>query len=65
VIDLLARHGSAFTFEDLEVQMISIEGVPVRVAAPTTLYRMKKDTIRPIDKADVATLREKFGIEDR
>jgi Nucleotidyl transferase AbiEii toxin, Type IV TA system len=65
VIDLLARLGSAFTFEDLEVQMISIEGVPVRVAAPTTLYRMKKDTIRPIDKADVAALREKFGIEDR
>jgi Nucleotidyl transferase AbiEii toxin, Type IV TA system len=64
VIDLLSRLGSAFTFEDLEVQTVSIEGVPVRVATPTTLYRMKKETIRPIDRADAAALREKFGIVD-
>lgn len=64
VIDLLARLGSAFTFDDLEVQTIQVEGVPVRIATPTTLYRMKKDTIRPIDRADVAALREKFGMEE-
>ncbi|MCI0633957.1 MAG: nucleotidyltransferase [Actinobacteria bacterium] len=64
VIDLLARLGSAFTFDDLEVQTIEVEGVPVRIATPTTLYRMKRDTIRPIDRADVAALREKFGIEE-
>jgi hypothetical protein len=29
------------------------------------LYHMKKDTVRPIDRADAATLKEKFGlIED-
>ena len=26
--------------------------------------RMKKGTIRPIDKADAAALREKFSLED-
>ena len=54
VIDLLARLDSAFT----------IEGVPVRVATPTTLYRMKRGTLRPIDRADAAALREKFGIAE-
>ncbi len=64
VIDLLARLGSAFAYDDLDAQTVTIEGVPARVATPTTLYRMKKDTVRPIDKADVAALREKFGIVD-
>ena len=39
-----------------------VEGVPVRVATPATLYRMKKDTLRPIDRADAAALREKFRL---
>ena len=61
VIDLLSRLGSAFAFEDLEAETVSLEGVPVRVATPATLYRMKKGTVRPIDRADAAALREKFG----
>lgn len=64
VIDLLARLGTELTFDDLEIQTITLEGVPVRVATPATLYRMKKGTIRPIDRADAAALREKFGLED-
>lgn len=64
VIDLLARLGSAFSFESLEVQTVSIDGVPVRVATPSTLYRMKKDTMRPIDRADAAALRDQFGFEE-
>jgi len=62
VIDLLSRLGSAFAFEDLEAETVSLEGVPVRVATPTTLYRMKKGTVRPIDRADAAALREKFRL---
>jgi hypothetical protein len=62
VIDLLARLGSAFAFEDLQSQTVSVEGVPVRVATPATLYRMKRGTVRPIDRADAAALREKFGL---
>lgn len=62
VIDLLSRLGSAFAFEDLESEMVSVEGVPARVATPATLYRMKRGTLRPIDRADAAALREKFGL---
>jgi hypothetical protein len=63
-IDILARLGSTFRFEDLEAETLPIEGVPVRVATPRTLYRMKKDTIRPQDRADAATLREKFHLTE-
>jgi hypothetical protein len=62
VIDLLSRLGSAFAFEDLEAETVSLEGVPARVATPATLYRMKKGTVRPIDRADAAALREKFRL---
>ncbi len=64
VIDLLSRLGSAFAFEDLEAETVSLEGVPVRVATPATLYRMKKGTVRPIDRADAAALREKFRLPE-
>jgi hypothetical protein len=63
VIDLLARLG-AVSFGDLEAQTLVIEGVPVRVATPATLFRMKRDTVRPIDKADAAALQQKFGLAD-
>lgn len=64
VVDLLSRLGEAFRYEDLHSQVIDVEGVKARVATPETLYRMKKDTLRPIDHADAATLKEKFRIED-
>jgi hypothetical protein len=64
VVDLLSRLGEAFAYDDLESQVIEMEGVNARIATPRTLYRMKKDTLRPIDHADAATLKEKFGIED-
>jgi hypothetical protein len=64
VIDLLSRLGTAFSYEDLEFETILLEGAPIRVASPRTLYRMKRDTLRPIDQADAAALREKFGLGD-
>jgi hypothetical protein len=64
VIDLLSRLGSAFGFDDLEAEIVMVEGIGVRVATPSTLYRMKKDTVRPMDRADAAALREKFGLRD-
>jgi hypothetical protein len=64
VVDLLARLGTAFRFEDLEAETVVIEGVPVRLATPSTLYRMKRDTVRPIDRADAAALRERFRIAE-
>jgi hypothetical protein len=63
VVDLLSRLGTEFRFEDIESEQILVEGVLVRVATPRALYRMKKDTVRPIDRADAAALREKFALE--
>ena len=62
-IDLVARLGEAFTFADIEFEWMDRDGVRIRIATPRMLYRMKKDTVRPIDRADSADLKEKFGIE--
>lgn len=64
VIDLIARVGEAFAFEDLDWEEISVEGVPVRVATPQMLYRMKRDTLRPQDQVDADNLRERFDMEE-
>ena len=63
-IDLVARIGEAFRFAEVESELTTWGGVPVRVATPRMLYRMKKDTVRPIDHADAADLKAKFAIED-
>lgn len=64
VIDLTARIGDAFRFSDIEWETVVVGGVPARVATPRMLYRMKKDTVRPHDRADAAELKRKFGLED-
>jgi len=64
VVDFLSRLGSAFHFEDLDAETVEVEGTRVRVATPATLYRMKKDTLRAIDRADALVLKEKFDLED-
>ncbi len=63
-IDLLARLGDAFSFADIEVEEHIVEGLPVPVATPRMLYRMKRDTVRPQDHADAARLKELFHLED-
>jgi len=63
VIDIIAKLGSAFSFDDLRFEDLPLGKVMVRVATPETLLQMKKDTVRPIDHADAAALREKFGLE--
>ena len=63
-IDILARLGTAVSFSDLEWESRVIEGVPVRLATPETLHRMKRNTLRPIDRADAAALANKFDLED-
>ncbi len=64
-VDLIARHGEGFKFEDVEwPELDAGGGVMARVATPRMLYRMKRDTIRPQDHADAQLLRERFGLED-
>ncbi len=63
-LDILSRLGDAFRYEDLESQEMVVDGIRVRVATPRMLYRMKKDTVRPRDKADAAELKETFGLAE-
>lgn len=64
VIDVITRLGTAFSFESLDAEAMEIEGVRVRVATPETLVRMKRGTVRPIDKADAAALGKLFETGD-
>ena len=51
-IDLIIKIGDAFTFDDIEIVTMDIEGHTIHVASPHTLYKMKCDTVRPVDKSD-------------
>jgi hypothetical protein len=64
VIDLLARLGDAFTFEDIESEELVVEGIRVNVATPRMLYEMKRNTLRPQDRVDAESLRERFGLAE-
>lgn len=63
-LDILARLGEAFAFDDLEAETVVVDGVPVHVATPLTLYRMKRDTVRPQDRLDAEALRRRFDLGD-
>jgi hypothetical protein len=63
-IDILARLGERYRYDDLEWQAVELDDVVVRVATPRMLYRMKRDTVRPQDKADAAELKRRFDLED-
>jgi hypothetical protein len=64
-VDLIARLGSAFGYEDLEHEDREIEGVRVRLATPATLFAMKRGSSRPLDVSDAERLRAAFGLEER
>jgi hypothetical protein len=64
-IDFLARLGETIHFADVEAETVEIEGLSIRVATPAMLYRMKRDTVRPQDRADAQVLKERFGLRDR
>jgi hypothetical protein len=49
-------------YEDLEHEEVELEGVRVRLATPRTLFRMKRDTVRPIDRDDATRLALAFEL---
>lgn len=63
-LDILTRLGEALSFDHLEAVTLDVRGVPVQVATPRTLYRMKRDTVRAKDRLDAAMLREAFDLSD-
>lgn len=62
VLDLIASLGDRFAFGDLTSEVRDLGGVPVRLATPATLYAMKHDTVRPVDRADAERLRDAFAV---
>jgi hypothetical protein len=63
-VDLLARLGERFAFDDLEAERFDLDGVGVRLATPKTLWRMKRDTTRAVDADDAARLETAFGLRE-
>jgi Nucleotidyl transferase AbiEii toxin, Type IV TA system len=63
-IDIVSRLGEAWQFDDLEVMRLPFEDLTVSVASPTTLYRMKRNTVRLKDKADADLLKQRFNLKD-
>jgi len=63
-LDILSRLGEAFCFEDLESEVLVIDGISIHVATPGQLYRMKKSTVRPQDRMDAQAIRERFNLEE-
>jgi hypothetical protein len=61
-LDILARLGEAFRYEEIDTDELVIDGVRIRVATPGMLYKMKRDTVRPQDRVDAEALRERFGL---
>lgn len=65
-IDILTRLGEAFSWEDVDAhaEELRLGDRLVRVAMPRLLYDMKKDTVRPQDRADAVRIREAFDLKD-
>lgn len=62
--DILARIGEAASYETIESEVIEVEGVHIFIATPRALYKLKKDTVRPLDRQDAAALLERFKLKD-
>jgi len=60
--DVMTRLGDAASFDTIESEAREVEGIRVRVATPAALYRMKKDTLRPLDRRDAEALRQRFNL---
>jgi len=61
-IDIVSRLGEAFLFDDLEIERVSAGPVEIAVVTPATLYRMKRDTVRPRDRDDAQRLARAFDL---
>lgn len=63
-LDVMTRLGETATYETIEAEIKVVEGIRVPVATPAALYRMKRDTVRPLDRRDAAALAQRFGLKE-
>ena len=62
--DVMTRLGEVASYETVPAETKEVEGIRVRVATPLALYRLKKGTVRPVDRQDAEALRRHFGLEE-
>jgi hypothetical protein len=62
--DILTRLGEGASFETIERERREVQGIGVSVATPRALFRLKRDTVRAIDRQDAAALQQRFGLKD-
>jgi hypothetical protein len=62
--DIMTTLGEVAGFDTVEAEVKEFEGIRVSVATPRALYRLKKDTVRPLDRQDAAALRDRFNLTD-
>ena len=62
--DVMTRLGDVAAFDTVESVEMEVEGIRVSVATPLALYRLKKDTVRPLDRQDAEALKRQFDLEE-
>ena len=66
-IDIMAQPGELAAYEDLDYEVMEIQGQKIRVATAESLLKLKEGTIRPEDKGDALFLKgllERRKIQD-
>ena len=62
--DVMTRLGEVASFETVAQENKEVEGIRVRVATPAALYRLKRGTVRPLDRQDAEALRRRFNVQE-
>jgi hypothetical protein len=62
--DVMTRLGEVASYETVAQETKDVEGIRVRVATPAALYRLKRGTVRPVDRQDAEALRRRFDLSE-
>jgi hypothetical protein len=62
--DVMTRLGEVASFDTVAAETKEVEGIRVRVATPLALYRLKRGTVRALDRQDAEALRRRFDLEE-
>lgn len=63
--DVMTRLGEVARFETVAAETKKVEGIAVPVATPPALYRLKRGTVRALDRQDAEALRQRFDLEEK
>jgi hypothetical protein len=62
--DVMTRLGELASYETVEGETKQVAGIHVKVATPVALYRLKRNTVRPLDQQDAEALRRQFDLPE-